>query len=330
MHDLRLSVAVGDYDRMRPLFDGEVRIDGVDPVFMRLSPEEIFFRAFRHAEFDVCELSLSSFTVRTARGDNPYVGIPVYPSRAFRHTSIVIRTDRGIASPADLRGRRLGTPEYQLTACVWARALLEGDHGVRCSDVTWVRGGLEQAGRVEKIALALPPEIRLEDAPPDTTLSAMLEAGEIDGIIGPRAPAAFERGDPHYGWLFADPTAAAADYFRRTKIFPIMHVLGLRRSIAEQHPWLPGALLKAFEQSKQRGLASLTDTSATKVTLPFVEEQLRRVRGLMGQDFWSYGVAANWHVLETFLRHHHTQGLSSRQLAVEELFHPATFETFKL
>ena len=161
MSDLRLSVAIGDYDRMRPLFDGEARIDGVDPVFMKLEPEEIFFRAFRHAEFDVCELSLSSFTLKTARGDNPYVGIPVYPSRAFRHTSIVVRTDRGIARPEDLRGRRIGTPEYQLTACVWARALLEEEYGVRCADITWVRGGLEQPGRVEKIALSLPADVRL-------------------------------------------------------------------------------------------------------------------------------------------------------------------------
>ena len=330
MTDLRLSVAVGDYDRMRPLFDGDVRIDGVDPVFMQLEPEEIFFRAFRHAEFDVCELSLSSFTVKTARGDNPYVGIPVYPSRAFRHTSIVVRTDRGIAKPEDLRGRRIGTPEYQLTACVWARALLEEEYGVRCADITWVRGGLEQPGRVEKIALSLPADVRLEDAPVDTTLSAMLEAGEIDGIIAPRAPASFDRGDPRVGWLFPEPDVTAADYFRRTRIFPIMHVLGLRRTIAEAHPWLPGALLKAFERSKQRALAKLTDVAATKVTMPFVEEQLRKVRALMGQDFWSYGVEANRHVLETFLRHHHAQGLSPRLVTVEDLFHPATFEAFKL
>jgi 4,5-dihydroxyphthalate decarboxylase len=330
MSDLRLSVAIGDYDRMRPLFDGEARIDGVDPVFMKLEPEEIFFRAFRHAEFDVCELSLSSFTVKTARGDNPYVGIPVYPSRAFRHTSIVVRTDRGIARPEDLRGRRIGTPEYQLTACVWARALLEEEYGVRCADITWVRGGLEQPGRVEKIALSLPADVRLEDAPADTTLSAMLEAGEIDGIIAPRAPAAFDRGDPRVGWLFPEPDVTAADYFRRTRIFPIMHVLGLRRTIAEAHPWLPGALLKAFEQSKQRALAKLTDVAATKVTMPFVEEQLRKVRALMGQDFWSYGVKANRHVLDTFLRHHYGQGLSPRLVTVEELFHPATFEAFKL
>jgi 4,5-dihydroxyphthalate decarboxylase len=330
MSDLRLSVAVGDYDRMRPLFDGEVRIDGVDPVFMKLEPEEIFFRAFRHAEFDVCELSLSSFTVKTAGGDNPYVGIPVYPSRAFRHTSIVVRTDRGIVKPEDMRGRRIGTPEYQLTACVWARALLEEDYNVRCADITWVRGGLEQPGRVEKIALTLPPDVRLEEAPAETTLSAMLEAGEIDGIIAPRAPGAFDRGDPRVGWLFPEPYITAADYFRRTRIFPIMHVLGLRRTIAEAHPWLAGALLKAFERSKQRALAKLSDVAATKVTMPFVEEQLRKVRALMGQDFWSYGVEANRHVLETFLRHHHVQGLSPRKVTVEELFHPATFEAFKL
>jgi 4,5-dihydroxyphthalate decarboxylase len=330
MSKLRLSVAVGDYDRMRPLFDGDARIDGVDPVFMRLEPEEIFFRAFRHAEFDVCELSLSSFAVTAARGDGPYVGIPVYPSRAFRHTSIVVRKDRGIAGPAELRGRRLGTPEYQLTACVWARALLEEEYGVRGADITWVRGGLEQPGRVEKIKLALPPDIRLEDAPPDTSLSTLLERGDIDGIVAPRLPAAFARGDSRLGWLFDDPMEEAAAWFRRTRIFPIMHLLGLRRSIADQHPWLPAALLKAFERSKQIAMARLSDTAATKVTLPFVEEQLVKVRALMGEDFWPYGVDANRHTLETFLRHHHRQGLSRRQVAVEELFHPATLETFRV
>ena len=165
MPGLRLSIAVGNYDRTRPIADGLVPIDGVDPVFLLLEPEEIFFRAFRHAEFDVCELSLSSFTVRTARGDNPYVGVPVFPSRAFRHNAIYVRTDRGITAPEDLRGRRIGTPEYQLTACVWARAILEDRHGVKPSDIVWVRGGMSDAGRVEKIALSLPPSIRLEDAP---------------------------------------------------------------------------------------------------------------------------------------------------------------------
>jgi 4,5-dihydroxyphthalate decarboxylase len=330
MADLKLSVAVGDYDRVRPLMDGTVQIDGVDPVFMRLSPEEIFFRAMRRAEFDVCELSLSSFCLRTACGDNPYVGIPVFPSRAFRHTSIFIRTDRGIARPEDLRGRRIGVPEYQLTANVWARAILADDHGVQPSDITWVRAGLNDPGRVEKVAVALPPAIRLEDAPAHRTLSDMLDDGEIDGVIAPRSPRGFERGDPRIGWLFADPIAAGQDYFRRTGIFPIMHLLGLRRSLAEAHPWLPAALFKTFDASKRLAMERLADESAAKVTLPFVEVQVRNARALMGSDYWPYGVEPNRAVLDAFLRYHHAQGLSSRQLAIDELFHPGTTETFKV
>ena len=329
MARLNLSVAVRDYDRTRPLTDGQVAIDGVDPVFMALDPEEIFFRAFRHAEFDICELSLSSFTVKTAQRDCPYVGVPAFVSRAFRHTSIYVRTDR-IRTPADLKGKTIGVPEYQLTANVWARALLEDDHGVKPSDIHWIRGGLEEAGRPEKIAITLPKDVRLENAPEGRTLSAMLEAGGIDGFIGPRVPSCFERGAPHVGWLFADPVAAAKDYFKRTGIFPIMHIIGVRREIVEKQPWLPAAVLKAFERAKAIALEKLSDTSSTKVTLPFVEERLMEARALMGRDFWSYGVAPNRKTLETFLRHHHAQGLSARLVKVEELFHPATFETYKL
>ncbi|MDX3804802.1 MULTISPECIES: ABC transporter substrate-binding protein [Hyphomicrobiales] len=327
---LRLSIAIGDYDRNRPLLDGEVQIDGVDPVFMKLVPEEIFFRAFRHAEFDVCEASLSSFTIKTAQGTNPYVGVPAFVSRAFRHTGIFIRNDRGIEKPQDLKGKRIGCPEYQLTACVWIRALLEDDYGVKPSDVTWVRGGIEQPGRAEKIQVSLPSDIRLEQAPADRSLNQMLANGEIDGFIGPRSPSSFEAGHPNVVRLFSDPTSAAADYYRRTKIFPIMHAIGARRTIVEEHPWLPAALLKAFEQSKRVALGRLSDTSATKITLPFVEEQLQSARALMGEDFWSYGVGPNLHVLDAFLKTHHSQGLSPRQLGIDELFHLPTLEAFKI
>src|SRR5664279_1745329 len=177
MTKLNLSVAVGPYDRTRALVDGTVRIDGVDATCMTLSPEEIFFRAFRHAEFDICELSLSSFTVKTAQGGGPYVGVPAFVSRAFRHTSIYVRTDR-IKKPSDLKGKRVGVPEYQLTANVWARAILEDDYGVKPSDIQWVRGGIEDAGRLEKIAITLPKDVKLENAPEGRTLSSMLEAGE--------------------------------------------------------------------------------------------------------------------------------------------------------
>lgn len=328
MAKLTLSVAVGPYDRTRALVDGSVSIDGVNAVCMTLSPEEIFFRAFRKAEFDICELSLSSFTVKTAQGDCPYVGVPAFVSRMFRHTSIYVRTDR-IKQPEDLKGKKIGLPEYQLTAHVWARAILEDDFGVAPSDIHWIRGGIEHAGRPEKIAIKLPDNIRLDDAPAGKSISQLLADGDIDGFMAPRPPVMAGR-HPHIGWLFPDPTSAATDYFRRTGIFPIMHLVGVRKELAAQHPWLPGAVLKAFEQAKAVALEQLGDTSATKVTLPFVEEQLAAARGLMGQDFWPYGVAANRKTLENFLHHHHRQGLSSRLVGVEEMFHPGTLEQFKL
>ncbi len=330
MRKLPLSIATGNYDRVRPILDGQVRIDGVDPIYLLLEPEEIFFRAFRGAEFDVCELSLSSFAIQTARGENPYVGVPVFPSRMFRHAAIFIRTDRGIRAPADLRGRRIGLPEYQLTACVWARILLEQDHGVAPCDIRWVRGGLEQLGREEKIPLDLPASVSLEDAPPERTLSRMLADGELDGLVSPRVPSLIERGHPSIGRLFADPAAAARTYYERTKIFPIMHVLGVRRSLASEHPWLPGALLKAFTEAKMRAIAALADAASAKVSLPFADENVNAARALMGDDYWSYGLEPNRHVLDTFLRHHHAQGLSARRLAPEELFHPTTLEQFKI
>jgi 4,5-dihydroxyphthalate decarboxylase len=328
MTKLNLSVAVGPYDRTRALIDGSVQIDGVNPTCMTLPPEEIFFRAFRHAEFDICELSLSSFTVKTAQGGGPYIGVPAFVSRAFRHTSIYVRTDR-IKKPEDLKGKRVGVPEYQLTANVWARAILQDDYGVKPSDIQWVRGGIEDADRPEKISIKLPADVKLEDAPAGKSISALLAEGAIDGFIAPRQPSLPEN-TPNVGWLFSDPVAAAQDYFKRTGIFPIMHIVGVRRTLAEQHPWLPGAVLKAFEQAKTAAIDALRDPSASKVTLPFAEERVLEARALMGEDFWSYGIAPNRKTLENFYKHHHSQGLSAKLVTPEEMFHPGTHEAFKI
>ena len=330
MPKLELSVATGDYDRVRPLIDGTVAIDGVAPVFMALEPEEIFFRAFRHAEFDIAELSLSSFTIRTARGDNPYVGVPVFPSRAFRHSGIYVRTDRGIHAPADLKGRKVGLAEYQLTANVWIRAFLQDDFGVEPASIHWVRGGIETPGRPEKIAVTLPHGVTVTEAPAGRALSELLLSGEIDALIGPRTPSAMTAANSQIGWLFPDPRSAAIESYRRTKNFPIMHLIGVRRALAESHPWLPAAVLKAFEQAKAAAFAKLADTSASKVMLPFVDQALQEAKDLMGDDFWPYGVAPNRSCLEYFLQQHHRQGLSDRLVTVSELFHPATFEAFRI
>ena len=329
MTKLQLSVAMGDYDRTRALYDGRVQIDGVDPVYMLLNPEEMFFRAMRSRDFDIAELSFSSYLVKHSQGDCPYIAVPVFLSRAFRHTSIYVRKDR-IKHPADLKGRRVGLPEYQLTANVWARAILQDDYGVRPEDITWVRGGIDTPGRPEKITLQLPPGVKVEAAPEGSTISELLDRGEIDGFIGPRPPNRVALRNPNIGWLFDDPTAEAKDYYRRTQVFPIMHVVGIRKELAQAHPWLPAAVVKAFTASKAEALELLSDTSATKVTLPFVEEQLKAARESLGEDYWSYGVQAARKTLETFVRHHHAQGLSKRLMAVEELFHPATYETYSI
>jgi len=328
MAKLNLSVAVGPYDRTRALIDGTVKIDGVEPVCMTLPPEEIFFRALRHTEFDICELSLSSFTLKTSQGGGPYVGVPCFVSRAFRHNAIWVRTDR-IKKPQDLKGKKVGLPEWQLTANVWARAVLEDDFGVKSSDIQWVRGGIASADRPEKIKVSLPPGVQMEDAPSGKSISALLAEGAIDGFIAPRAPA-LPRNTPNVGYLFPDPIVAAQDYFKRTGIFPIMHLVGVRRTIVEQHPWLPAAVFKAFSQAKDVALEALEDASASKVTLPFMEERVAEARATMGDDFWSYGLEANRKTLENFLKHHHAQGLSSRLVKPEELFHPGTHEQFKI
>ncbi|HSV81288.1 MAG TPA: ABC transporter substrate-binding protein [Ramlibacter sp.] len=329
MSKLQISVAMGDYDRNRALYDGRVQVDGCDPVYMLLSPEEMFFRAMRSRDFDVTELSFSSYLVKHSRGECPYVGIPVFLSRAFRHTSIYVRKDR-IKKPEDLRGRRIGIPEYQLTAIVWARSILQDDYGIRPEDVTWVRGGIDTPNRPEKIKLDLPAGVKIESAPEGKTISQLLDEGEIDGFIAPRPPSGAAARNPDVGWLFDDPTAVAKDYYRRTGIFPIMHVLAIRKELAEQHRFLPAALFKAFSESKAAALELLADTSATKVTLPFVEEQLKAARETLGEDFWSYGVEPNRKTLEAFLHHHHAQGLSSRKLTVEELFDPSTYESYSI
>jgi 4,5-dihydroxyphthalate decarboxylase len=189
---------------------------------------------------------------------------------------------------------------------------------------------MEEPGRVEKVALDLPPGVRLDDIPAEASLAGMIETGEIDAMIGPRAPSCYRAGKPNVGRLFADSEAAARDYYKRTGIFPIMHLVGVRRALAEAHPWLPAAVLKAFERAKSVALAELEDMSASKAMLPFAAEQLEATQALMGRDFWSYGIAGNEPTLRAFLRHHHAQGLAGRLMEIDELFHPSCLERYRI
>ena len=317
---LKISMGCCDYDRTRALFDGRVQVEGCEVIPVNIEPEEAFHRAFSFQEFDVSELSISSHTMMTSRGEARYVGIPAFVSRLFRHSGIYIRTDRGIARPQDLAGKTIGLPEYQITANVWIRGILQDDFGLAPSSVHWRRGGVEEPGRLERAPIRLPSDIDLQQVADGKTLSGMLEAGELDGVISARAPSCFERGAPNVARLFPDYRAVEEDYFRRTRIFPTMHIIGIRRELAEQHPWLPVSLFKAFLEARRHSLYELGQIGHLFVSLPWGVSEFHKAKELMGEDYWSYGLEENRHVLETFTRYHHEQGLSARKVAPEELF----------
>lgn len=326
MSKLTVSLAVAPYDRTRALFDGRVSIDGCTVVASALEPEEMFFRAYRYGDFDITELSLSTHLLTTARGDSPYVGVPAFLSRSFRHGSIFIRTDRGIRSPADLKGKLVGVPEYQQTANVWVRGMLKDEYGVAASDIKWRGGGMEEPGRAERTPITLPPHIELQRIPSDKTLSQMLAAGELDAVMGPRPPSCFDKPGVPVARLFPEYRAAEEAYFKKSRLFPIMHLLGIRKQLHERHPWLAANVYKAFVKAKDLAVADLQHAGRLAVTLPWVVAEYQATRVLMGDDYWSYGVAANQRELAAIGRYAVEQGLAAQPITPEQLFAPATLE----
>jgi 4,5-dihydroxyphthalate decarboxylase len=327
MSRLQLTFACGDYDRTRALEEGTVRPDGIDLTYLRLPVEETFFRMMRYREFEVAELSLSSYVTSLDLDEPPFVALPVFTSRQFRHAGIFVHVDAGIDEPEDLRGKVVGTPEWQLTANVWIRGMLADHHGVPVESVEYRTGGQETPGRVEKAAVDLGEGIRIRPIPEGKTLSAMLAAGEIDAFQGPRVPSSFVPGGT-VRRLFPDPVTAEKQYFAETGIFPIMHVVVVRRDVYERHPWVAQSLTKALHLAKQKAMAELYDASALRFMLPWLIPGLEDARALMGEDYWSYGLPANERVLSTFLRYHHEQKLSRRLHRPADLFAPEATEAF--
>jgi len=330
MAPLRLTLACWDYDRTRALADGRIRPDGIELNCLALPVEETFFRMLRHREFDVAEMSLSSYVLSLVQDDPPFIAIPVFPSRAFRHSCIYVHAGSGIRSPRDLIGRRVGCPEFQLTACVWIRGTLADDHGVAVPSVVYVVGGQEEPGRPEKLRLDLPASIGIERIGPDETLASMLARGAIDALYTPRTPSTFLDGRGRVARLFDDFAAIEREYFRRTGIFPIMHVVAIRRDVYERHRWIAQSLQKAFAAAQRETYAALAETAALKTMLPWLTSYVEETRREMGDDFWPYGLDRNRHALSTFLRYSHDQGLAKRLLAPEELFAPETLESFRI
>jgi 4,5-dihydroxyphthalate decarboxylase len=264
------------------------------------------------------------------REPRPFIAIPIFPSRFFRHNSIYINAAAGIREPKDLIGKRIGTPEFQMTAPVWIRGILSEHYGVPIDSVTYCTGGEEEPGRGEKIKLDLPPNIRVQPIGPTQTLAAMLDSGEIDALHTARMPSTFAGKRGNVRRLFPSFREVEQQYFRDTGIFPIMHAIVIRRDVYEQNRWIAQALFKAFVEAQKQAYADLYVTAALKAMLPWLTDHVEEARALMGDDYWSYGFARNRATLATFLRYHHEQGLSKRLLTPEELFAPEAMESFRI
>lgn len=330
MADVPITIACGNYDRTAAIRDGRVKVDGCAVTYLPLYPEEIFHRAFKFQEFDVSELSFSSYLRTVAAGTSPYIGIPAFVSRIFRHSGIYIRKGAGIEKPEDLRGKRIGLPEYQITAVVWMRGMLQHEYGVKPTEIHWRNGGQEQPGRGERTPLKDIPGLDLKPLAPHQTLVDMLRDGELDALFTARAPSSFLAGEPHIARLFPDTRKAEMAYFKKTGMFPIMHLVGVKKTLVEKYPWLPTSLFKAFQEAKALAMIDLCDVNALMVTLPFLEAETKETMAAMGADFWKYGVHENMREIEALTSYAHEQGLIDRKPKVEELFAVPTFEMSKV
>src|SRR5947209_13156613 len=330
MVDVPITIACGNYDRTRAIMDGRVKVEGCAVTYLPLYPEEIFHRAFKFQEFDVSELSFSSYLRTVAAGTSPYIGIPAFVSRIFRHSGIYIRADAGIRTPADLRGKRVGLPEYQITAVVWMRGMMQHEYGVKPTDIHWRSGSQEEPGRAERTPLKPIAGLDLKSIGKEQTLVGMLRDGELDALFTARAPSSFLRGEPHIRRLFPDTRAAEQAYYQKTGMFPLMHLVGIRKSLVETYPWLPTSVYKAFCEAKALAMIDLLDVNALMVTLPWLIPETQDTMALMGRDFWAYGIHENMREISALAQYAHEQGLIERKVAVEELFHPSMFEISKV
>jgi 4,5-dihydroxyphthalate decarboxylase len=317
---LKLTLACWDYDRTRPLMDGRVQPDGIDLDIKILRPRQAFQRMLDDKEFQVSELSLASYTALKSRGDCPFVAIPVALSKIFRHSCIYVRTDAGIRTPADLRGKRVGTSQYSSTGLVFLRGMLQHDHGIASEDMHWFMGGLNTFIEPPLIPLNLPKKIKLDFLSKGQTLEKMFDAGELDALLSLYIPSLFLQGSPRIARLFANYKDVEKDYYRRTKIFPIMHTVAMREDVYREHPWAAASLYRAFCAARDLAVDGLYDTDALRVALPFLISHVEETWEVFGKDFWPYGIEPNRPTWTAIGQYVCEQGLAPRAVAPEELF----------
>jgi len=324
MANLRLNFACGPYDRTQALRDGTIKPDAIDLTYIALQPAEIFWRMLQYQEFHASEMSLSNYTSLVGDGNDSFIAIPVFPSRVFRHGYFFINTRKGIETPSDLKGKRGGVPEYSMTAAVYMRGLMQHEFGVAPTDVDWVQGRADRTGR------KLPAGIRLTQAPPGSELGDLLERGEIDFMITANNPLSFRRGAKTVQRLFANYAEVEKDYYRRTRIYPIMHTVVIRRDIYERDPWVALNLYKALCQAKEHCYNLVGETGSPKASFAWLQPMIEEEQAIFGRDWYPYGIGQNRPSIEALLQYSHEQGLSPRRVKLEELFAPSTLHDIPL
>jgi 4,5-dihydroxyphthalate decarboxylase len=329
MNELPLTLAISEYDHVTDLATGRIVPEGIRLTCLNLPVEEIFFRFLVNREWDVSETSMAKYASLVSQGDTSLIAIPVFPSRIFRHSSIYVRRDGPVSAPSDLVGRRVGLPEWAQTAAVYSRGLLMHQFGIDLSSIDWVQAGVNQPGRIEKVDLRLPAGIKLTRIA-DRTLSEMLVSGDVDAVLSAAPPACFEEGHPNIRRLFENYREVEAAYYQETSIFPIMHVVTIRRELYDRHPWIAMNLLKAFEEAKQRSIIRALDIKAPRFPIPWSYDNARQAQAMFGTDYWPYGIEANRPTLKAFLRYAFEQGVCHRLLEVEELFPKSVRSSFKI
>jgi len=329
MAPLPLTIGINDYDHVRDLLTGRVEAEGIALTALNFEVEEIFFRFVRFREWDISEMSMGKYVSLRAGGDDSITAIPVFPSRLFRHSGIYVRTDGPVTAAADLKGKRIGVPEWSQTAVIYMVGLLRHQYDIALEDVDWVQAGVNEAGRPERAALQLPEGLRLTRVA-DKTLNGMLKAGELDAVMSAHPPIGYEHGELWIRRLFEDHVPVELDYFRATGIFPIMHTIAIRREVYEHNRWIAMNLLEAFEAAKRRSLARLREYNTARIPLPWLPARTKEIAAIFGEDFWPYGVEPNRRTLEAFVRYAHEQGVCKRLLGVDELFAPETATRFRV
>ncbi len=326
---IHLTLALSDYDHVRDFTQGSVEADGIDLTYLELSVEEIFFRFVVYREWDVSEMSFGKYISLRSQGDTSLTAIPVFPSRVFRQSSIFVRRDGPVRAPHDLRGKRVGLPEWSQTAAVYTRGFLTHEYGIGLDEIQWVQAGVNQPGRLEKVDLKLPSGVKLERIA-DRSLDEMLRSGAIDAMATAHPPHSFEAGDPSIVRLFANYRDVEREYYHKTKIFPIMHAIAIRSEIVRKHPWVPRNLYKAFEEAKNRSTRRALDATATRFPLPWIFGLAADAQAEFGADWWPYGIEPNRTTLEAFAQFAYEQGVAHRLVAVDELFESSMQSAFKV